>query len=280
MHRAGHRPNQIRQTRLGVVLAACFVATLATGCGIKSEPTTSPVGPHLITPAAARQVVTAYDTANNNVIKSASVTANDRIEEGFLSQVDDARASTNAPDLSLPATDPFSFSKIAVMVPHQTTFPAYFIATETATSATTSPQTWLLLFEQDTKTAPWRASFWVGLISDTQLDFAVGHDGYGEVGAGQSLPLSSAPTEIASDYAALSDAMTTTATPPLGIFAANVATSGSAQQVYQATPGMAVRASRVHSTARRSGSRSPSPLGAAGRWSWGCVQTQAPGGGR
>ena len=103
----------------------------------------------------------------------------------------------NAPNLSLPATDPFSFSKIAVMVPHQTTFPAYFIATETATSATTSPQTWLLLFEQDTKTAPWRASFSVGLISDTQLDFAVGHDGYGEVSTGQSLPLSSAPTEIA-----------------------------------------------------------------------------------
>lgn len=233
-HLAAHKA--LALTRVVAVAAAAGGGLVAAlhyrfwGLGVPSI-SSKPQAPYLISLAAARQVVIAYDSANNAVLKSNSVAANDRIEEGILGQADDA-AYANTPYLDETPAGPYAFSEISVMVPQQSAYPGYFIATETAASSTTTPSTWLLLFKQDTKASPWRACSSATLLPGTVLHFQLDAAGYGVVGTGAGLHLAYQPATVASDLVAYLQAAQTTATPPLAIFASNSLLLGQAQGTY------------------------------------------------
>lgn len=223
---SGNPANRFVLTPL--IAAACLTAS---ACGSGSAPAVTSVGPPpVITFAQATAVVKAYGVENNSVLKSNSVTANDKIEEGWAAEVDDFAYGNAQYQTSPNAAQTLTVDKI--ILPRWTAYPAVFLAEVTLVTPTASPAHNLFLFGRDSATAPWRLAAATVVFPNTPYpSFATTPDGYAELATASS-NLATDETGASTQYAdymnaGLAGQASTT-------FADGSATSGSLTQLKQA----------------------------------------------
>lgn len=161
-----------RPTDLRFALTCLLAAVLLlAGCGQTTSsgpaaPAATPV-PHLVTPAAAQGVVTAYLAANSKAVQALSKPAEDAVESGVLRETDDA-AFDAAHGQGLTSDQPVTAQgDVKVFVPAQTAYPALFLAEAALRSGSSAPQQQYLLFVQEAAGAPWTAEFGATIAANT-----------------------------------------------------------------------------------------------------------------
>jgi len=156
-----------------VLLAACG------GSGGGSGATATP-GPHLVTPVEAMAALKNWDKVSTTAGQQQDATLMNTVETPPLATVDDAGVEATK-NLGKPPDKAPTSSDLKVWVPHQSSYPAFFLGTIKYTSAR-GVNVYLVCFIKVDAKAPWLAKWQSAVLANTELpNVAVGVDGYAEL---------------------------------------------------------------------------------------------------